>query len=128
MLAVVSVFCSSCWNYHPRTLNNYVCKKVNIEMGTETDSAHPFLEGCSPKTYLAGLMKMHHTHTKDLRTFLRTLLLCVVTSLGWDRGIFGICTFHIIPFILFILTIFYLYLVLSSNKMSLLHGFLDMIT
>ena len=36
---------------------------------------------------------------KDLRTFLRTLLLCVVTSLGWDRGTFGICTFHIIPFI-----------------------------
>ena len=35
---------------------------------------------------------------KDLRTFLRTLLLCVVTSLGWDIGIFGICTFHIIPF------------------------------
>ena len=36
---------------------------------------------------------------KDLRIFLRTLLLCVVTSLGWDKGIFGICTFHIIPFI-----------------------------
>ena len=36
--------------------------------------------------------------TKDLRTFLRTLLLCMVTSLGWDKGIFGICTFHIIPF------------------------------
>ena len=35
---------------------------------------------------------------KDLMTFLWILLLCVVTSLGWDRGIFGICTFHIIPF------------------------------
>ena len=35
---------------------------------------------------------------KDLRTFLPTLLLCVVTSIGWDKGIFGICTFHIIPF------------------------------
>ena len=37
--------------------------------------------------------------TKDLRTFLRTLLLCVVTSLGWNKGIFGICTLHIIPFL-----------------------------
>ena len=44
------------------------------------------------------LMRYLITCWKDMRTFLRTLLLCVVTSLGWDKGIFGICTFHIIPF------------------------------
>ena len=37
---------------------------------------------------------------KDLRIFLWTLLLCVVTSKGWNKGIFGNCTFHIIPFVI----------------------------
>ena len=48
--------------------------------------------------YQSSMAKLISKISKELRTFLQTLLLCLVTSLGWDKGIFGICTFHIIPF------------------------------
>ena len=59
-----------------------------------------YILGCFelPKDYRGVSIDICEKSRKDLRTFLQTLLLCVVTSLGWDKGIFGICTFHIIPF------------------------------
>ena len=39
----------------------------------------------------------------------------MVTSLGWDKGIFGICTFHIIPFLFIIKILFFVVFALIFN-------------
>ena len=99
--------------YRP-TLSISVIKSFNICFEPIFHSYHKYRsKGCkiiTTKTKncinseFSSTIKIHSFsnicwYIKDLRTFLRTLLLCVVTSLGWDKGIFGICTFHIIPFI-----------------------------
>ena len=69
------------------------------QASTEKDNVI-LVEFCH-KTFamLLDNLSLQSWFAKDLRTFLQTLLLCVVTFLGWDKGIFGICTFHIIPFV-----------------------------